>query len=178
MLFRSADKIQVVCADGGTITLTRFDPRVTVKSYDAEGIEVYSNSTNLAYEIWTVELNLPADRHIAKAKYGRSWTAGTEFDVIIDAKPVEAVSVTEVKTSADSVEVTVNGTATKIKIADASGATRTYDRDHADVSIAPDGDGEIWTINAKLRAGEYTATAKYIANDRQVWDTTDFAFTV
>ena len=173
-----ADKIQVVCADGGTITLTRFDPRVTVKSYDAEGIEVYSNSTNLAYEIWTVELNLPAGRHAAKAKYGRSWTAGTEFDVIIDAKPVSAVSVTEVKTSADSVEVTVNGTATKIKIADASGATRTYDRDHADVSIAPDGDGEIWTINAKLRAGEYTATAKYIANDRQVWDTTDFAFTV
>ena len=173
-----ADKIQVVCADGGTITLTRFDPRVTVKSYDAEGIEVYSNSTNLAYEIWTVELNLPAGRHAAKAKYGRSWTAGTEFDVIIDAKPVSAVSVTEVKASADSVEVTVNGTATKIKIADASGATRTYDRDHADVSIAPDGDGEIWTINAKLRAGEYTATAKYIANDRQVWDTTDFAFTV
>ena len=173
-----ADKIQVVCADGGTITLSRLDPRVTVKSYDAEGIEVYSNSTNLAYEIWTVELNLPAGRHIAKAKYGRSWTAGTEFDVIIDAKPVSAVSVTEVKTSADSVEVTVNGTATKIKIADASGATRTYDRDHADVSIAPDGDGEIWTINAKLRAGEYTATAKYIANDRQVWDTTDFAFTV
>ena len=173
-----ADKIQVVCADGGTITLSRLDPRVTVKSYDAEGIEVYSNSTNLAYEIWTVELNLPAGRHIAKAKYGRSWTAGTEFDVIIDTKPVSAVSVTEVKTSADSVEVTVNGTATKIKIADASGVTRTYDRDHADVSIAPDGDGEIWTINAKLRAGEYTATAKYIANDRQVWDTTDFAFTV
>ncbi len=173
-----ADKIQVVCADGGTITLSRLDPRVTVKSYDAEGIEVYSNSTNLAYEIWTVELDIPAGRHIAKAKYGRSWTAGTEFDVIIDAKPVEAVSVTEVKTSADFVEVTVNGTATKIKIADASGATRTYDRDHADVSIAPDGDGEIWTINAKLRAGEYTATAKYIANDRQVWDTTDFAFTV
>ena len=173
-----ADKVQVVCADGGTITLTRFDPRVTVKSYDAEGIEVYSNSTNLAYEIWTVNLDIPAGRHIAKAKYGRSWTAGTEFDVIIDAKPVSAVSVTEVKTSADSVEVTVNGTATKIKIADASGATRTYDRDHADVSIAPDGDGEIWTINAKLRAGEYTATAKYIANDRQVWDTTDFAFTV
>ena len=173
-----ADKIQVVCADGGTITLSRLDPRVTVKSYDAEGIEVYSNSTNLAYEIWTVELDIPAGRHIAKAKYGRSWTAGTEFDVIIDTKPVSAVSVTEVKTSADSVEVTVNGTATKIKIADASGATRTYDRDHADVSIAPDGDGEIWTINAKLRAGEYTATAKYIANDRQVWDTTDFAFTV
>ena len=173
-----ADKIQVVCADGGTTTLSRLDPRVTVKSYDAEGIEVYSNSTNLAYEIWTVNLDIPAGRHIAKAKYGRSWTAGTEFDVIIDAKPVSAVSVTEVKTSADSVEVTVNGTATKIKIADASGATRTYDRDHADVSIAPDGDGEIWTINAKLRAGEYTATAKYIANDRQVWDTTDFAFTV
>ena len=173
-----ADKIQVVCADGGTITLSRLDPRVTVKSYDAEGIEVYSNSTNLAYEIWTVKLDIPAGRHIAKAKYGRSWTAGTEFDVIIDAKPVSAVSVTEVKTSADSVEVTVNGTATKIKITDASGATRTYDRDHADVSIAPDGDGEIWTINAKLRAGEYTATAKYIANDRQVWDTTDFAFTV
>ena len=173
-----ADKIQVVCADGGTITLSRLDPRVAVKSYDAEGIEVYSNSTNLAYEIWTVKLDIPAGRHIAKAKYGRSWTAGTEFDVIIDAKPVSAVSVTEVKTSADSVEVTVNGTATKIKIADASGATRTYDRDHADVSIAPDGDGEIWTINAKLRAGEYTATAKYIANDRQVWDTTDFAFTV
>ena len=173
-----ADKIQVVCADGGTITLSRLDPRVTVKSYDAEGIEVYSNSTNLAYEIWTVELDIPAGRHIAKAKYGRSWTAGTEFDAVIDTKPVPAVSVTEVKTSADSVEVTVNGTATKIKITDASGATRTYDRDHADVSIAPDGDGEIWTINAKLRAGEYTATAKYIANDRQVWDTTDFAFTV
>ena len=45
-----AGKIQFVYANGGTTTLTRLDPRVSIKSYDAQGNEVYANSTNLAYE--------------------------------------------------------------------------------------------------------------------------------
>ena len=173
-----AGKIQIAYANGGTTTLTRLDPRVSIKSYDAQGNEVYANSTNLAYEIWTVSLNIAEGKHIAKAKYGNKWTDGAEFDVVISEKPVKAVSVTEVNASADSVAVTVNGTAKKVKVTYASGATKTYDRDDANVSIVADGDGEIWTINVELPAGDYTATAKYIANGKQVWDTTDFAFTV
>lgn len=174
-----ADKIQFVYANGGTTTLTRLDPRVSIKSYDAQGNEVYANSTNLAYEIWTVNFNLPAGNYIVRAKYGRNtWSEGLAVNVVISAKPATAVSVTEVNASADSVAVTVNGTAKKVKITYASGATRTYDRDDANVSIASNGDGEIWTINVKLPEGDYTATAKYIDNGKQVWDTTDFAFTV
>ena len=174
-----ADKIQFVYANGGTTTLTRLDPRVSIKSYDAQGNEVYANSTNLAYEIWTVNFNLPAGNYVVRAKYGRNtWSEGLAVNVVISAKPATAVSVTGVNASADSVAVTVNGTAKKVKITYASGATRTYDRDNANVSIASDGDGEIWTINVKLTEGDYTATAKYIDNGKQVWDTTDFAFTV
>ena len=174
-----ADKIQFVYANGGTITLTRLDPRVSIKSYDAQGNEVYANSTNLAYEIWTVNFNLPAGNYVVKAKYGRNtWSEGLAVNVAISAKPATAVSVTEVNASADSVAVTVNGTAKKVKITYASGATRTFNRDDANVSIASNGDGEIWTINVKLTEGDYTATAKYIDNGKQVWDTTDFAFTV
>ena len=174
-----ADKIQFVYANGGTTTLTRLDPRVSIKSYDAQGNEVYANSTNLAYEIWTVNFNLPAGNYVVRAKYGRNtWSEGLAVNVVISAKPATAVSVTEVNASADSVAVTVNGTAKKVKITYASGATRTYDRDDANVSIASNGDGEIWTINVKLTEGDYTATAKYIDNGKQVWDTTDFAFTV
>ena len=174
-----ADKIQFVYANGGTITLTRLDPRVSIKSYDAQGNEVYANSTNLAYEIWTVNFNLPAGNYVVRAKYGRNtWSEGLAVNVVISAKPATAVSVTEVNASADSVAVTVNGTAKKVKITYASGATRTFNRDDANVSIASNGDGEIWTINVKLTEGDYTATAKYIDNGKQVWDTTDFAFTV
>ena len=174
-----ADKIQFVYANGGTTTLTRLDPRVSIKSYDAQGNEVYANSTNLAYEIWTVNFNLPAGNYVVRAKYGRNtWSEGLAVNVVISAKPATAVSVTEVNASADSVAVTVNGTAKKVKITYASGATRTFNRDDANVSIASNGDGEIWTINVKLTEGDYTATAKYIDNGRQVWDTTDFAFTV
>jgi hypothetical protein len=174
-----ADKIQFVYANGGTTTLTRLDPRVSIKSYDAQGNEVYANSTNLAYEIWTVNFNLPAGNYVVKAKYGRNtWSEGLAVNVVISAKPATAVSVTEVNASADSVAVTVNGTAKKVKITYASGATRTFNRDDANVSIASNGDGEIWTINVKLTEGDYTATAKYIDNGKQVWDTTDFAFTV
>ena len=174
-----AGKIQFVYANGGTTTLTRLDPRVSIKSYDAQGNEVYANSTNLAYEIWTVNFNLPAGNYVVRAKYGRNtWSEGLAVNVVISAKPATAVSVTEVNASADSVAVTVNGTAKKVKITYASGATRTFNRDDANVSIASNGDGEIWTINVKLTEGDYTATAKYMANGKQVWDTTDFAFTV
>ena len=174
-----AGKIQFVYANGGTTTLTRLDPRVSIKSYDAQGNEVYANSTNLAYEIWTVNFNLPAGNYVVRAKYGRNtWSEGLAINVVISAKPATAVSVTEVNASADSVAVTVNGTAKKVKITYASGATRTFNRDDANVSIASNGDGEIWTINVKLTEGDYTATAKYIDNGKQVWDTTDFAFTV
>ncbi len=173
-----ADKVQFVYANGGTTTLTRLDPRVSIKSYDAQGNEVYANSTNLAYEIWTVNFNLPAGSYVVKAKYGRTWSEGFAVNVAFDPEPAQVVSVTAVNTSADSVAVTVNGTAKKVKITYASGATRTYDRDNANVSIASSGDGEIWTINVKLTEGDYTATAKYIDNGQQVWDITDFAFTV
>ena len=173
-----ASKIQIAYGKGGTTTFIRIDPRVSIKSYDAQGNEVSANSADLAYEIWTVKLSIPEGKHLAKAKYGKTWTDGFEFDVVITSKPIKVVSVTAVSVSADSVAVTVNGTAKKVRITYASGATRTYDRDDIGVSITSNGDGEIWTINVKLTEGDYTATAKYMANGKQVWDTTDFAFTV
>lgn len=173
-----ASKIQIAYGKGGTTTFIRIDPRVSIKSYDAQGNEVSANSADLVYEIWTVKLSIPEGKHLAKAKYGKTWTDGFEFDVVITSKPIKVVSVTAVSVSADSVAVTVNGTAKKVRITYASGATRTYDRDDIGVSIASNGDGEIWTINVKLTEGDYTATAKYMANGKQVWDTTDFAFTV
>ena len=173
-----ASKIQIAYGKGGTTTFIRIDPRVSIKSYDAQGNEVSANSADLAYEIWTVKLSIPEGKHLAKAKYGKTWTDGFEFDVVITSKPIKVVSVTAVSVSADSVAVTINGTAKKVRITYASGATRTYDRDDIGVSIASNGDGEIWTINVKLTEGDYTATAKYMANGKQVWDTTDFAFTV
>ena len=173
-----ASKIQIAYGEGGTTTFIRIDPRVSIKSYDAQGNEVSANSADLAYEIWTVKLSIPEGKHLAKAKYGKTWTDGFEFDVVITSKPIKVVSVTAVSVSADSVAVTVNGTAKKVRITYDSGATRTYDRDDIGVSIASNGDGEIWTINVKLTEGDYTATAKYMANGKQVWDTTDFAFTV
>ena len=173
-----ASKIQIAYGKGGTTTFIRIDPRVSIKSYDAQGNEVSANSADLAYEIWTVKLSIPEGKHLAKAKYGKTWTDGFEFDVVITSKPIKVVSVTAVSVSADSVAVTVNGTAKKVRITYASGATRTYDRDDIGVSIASNGGGEIWTINVKLTEGDYTATAKYMANGKQVWDTTDFAFTV
>ena len=173
-----ASKIQIAYGEGGTTTFIRIDPRISIKSYDAQGNEVSANSADLAYEIWTVKLSIPEGKHLAKAKYGKTWTDGFEFDVVITSKPIKVVSVTAVSVSADSVAVTVNGTAKKVRITYASGATRTYDRDDIGVSIASNGDGEIWTINVKLTEGDYTATAKYMANGKQVWDTTDFAFTV
>ena len=173
-----ASKIQIAYGKGGTTTFIRIDPRVSIKSYDTQGNEVSANSADLAYEIWTVKLSIPEGKHLAKAKYGKTWTDGFEFDVVITSKPIKVVSVTAVSVSADSVAVTVNGTAKKVRITYASGATRTYDRDDIGVSIASNGDGEIWTINVKLTEGDYTATAKYMANGKQVWDTTDFAFTV
>ena len=173
-----ASKIQIAYGEGGTTTFIRIDPRVSIKSYDAQGNEVSANSADLAYEIWTVKLSIPEGKHLAKAKYGKTWTDGFEFDVVITSKPIKVVSVTAVSVSADSAAVTVNGTAKKVRITYASGATRTYDRDDIGVSIASNGDGEIWTINVKLTEGDYTATAKYMANGKQVWDTTDFAFTV
>ena len=173
-----ASKIQIAYGEGGTTTFIRIDPRISIKSYDAQGNEVSANSADLAYEIWTVKLSIPEGKHLAKAKYGKTWTDGFEFNVVITSKPIKVVSVTAVSVSADSVAVTVNGTAKKVRITYASGATRTYDRDDIGVSIASNGDGEIWTINVKLTEGDYTATAKYMANGKQVWDTTDFAFTV
>ena len=79
-----AGKIQFVYANGGTTTLTRLDPRVSIKSYDAQGNEVYANSTNLAYEIWTVNFNLPAGNYVVRAKYGRNtWSEGLAVNVVI-----------------------------------------------------------------------------------------------
>ena len=53
-----------------------------------------------------------------------------------------------------------------------------FDGTIADYVLANHERQKAWTINVKLTEGDYTATAKYIDNGKQVWDTTDFAFTV
>lgn len=174
-----ADKVRIVYANGASRTYARTNSNVTIKSYDADGNEVYANSTNLAYEIWTVNVNLVAGEYVVKAKFDNEWSDGNSYSVTIDSKPSTTVSVTDVTVNNGSVDITVDGKAQKVRIVYANGATRTFDRDDANVSIVSTDEGEVWSVTVKLAAGEYSAVAKYI-NDagKQVWDSTNTAFTV
>ena len=74
------DKIQVIEPDGGTRTYDRFHVNVIIVSYDENGNIVGAMSRELSYEVWTIEMNVPADIELtAIARYGRNWSRNEPY---------------------------------------------------------------------------------------------------
>jgi hypothetical protein len=74
------DKIQVISPDGGTRTYDRYHVKVVIVSYDSEGNVVESMSRDLSYEVWKIEINLPANEEFtAVARYGRQWSRNEPY---------------------------------------------------------------------------------------------------
>ena len=74
------DKIQVISPDGGTRTYDRYHVKVVIVSYDSEGNVVGAMSRDLSYEVWTIEINLPANEEFtAVARYGRQWSRNEPY---------------------------------------------------------------------------------------------------
>ena len=80
------DKIQVIEPDGGTRTYDRYHTKVEIVSYDENGNVVGAMSRELSYEVWTIEMNVPAGIELtAIARYGREWSkkAPYKYTVIL-----------------------------------------------------------------------------------------------
>ena len=84
------DKIQVIEPDGGTRTYDRYHVKVVIVSYDENGNEVSSMSRELSYEVWTIEMNVPAETELtAIARYGRDWSREAPYKyTVLLADPV------------------------------------------------------------------------------------------
>ena len=152
-------KIQIVTADGGTITFDRRHANVTIKSYNAAGEEINYADEDPAYEIWTIsnKLALAAGDYTIKAKYDYTWdTEAYAFTVEYDEYKAEAEAFTA--TVGDYVDATVvtaakgetitfkavtPSTTVKIQFVFADGGTSTYSKDKA----VDNGDGTLtWTV--------------------------------
>lgn len=74
------EKVQIISEDGGTRTYDRYHAKVVIISYDEEGNVVDSISRELSYEVWTIEMNLPAEEEFtAVARYGRQWSKNSPY---------------------------------------------------------------------------------------------------
>ncbi|MBO5421910.1 MAG: InlB B-repeat-containing protein [Clostridia bacterium] len=74
------DKVRVIEPDGGTRTYDRYHAKVVIVSYDAEGNVIGSMSRDLSYEIWTIDMTVPANIELtAVAKYGRTWSSEAPY---------------------------------------------------------------------------------------------------
>ncbi|MBQ7548978.1 MAG: hypothetical protein IJT03_04660, partial [Clostridia bacterium] len=82
-----AAKIQIVGADGGTQTYTRYNDKIeAVKSYDHEGNEVSSVSRASAYEVWEIRVNLPAGEYTVKGKFASVWNDDGTYTLTVTAE--------------------------------------------------------------------------------------------
>lgn len=61
--------IQFIEEDGGTRTYDRNNKNVTIKSYNADGVQVNSLDRTVAYEVWTINTNLTGPEVKARAKF-------------------------------------------------------------------------------------------------------------
>ncbi len=61
--------VQFIEEDGGTRTYDRYNKNVTIKSYNAEGVEVNSLDRSVAYEVWTINTNLIGPNVEVRTKY-------------------------------------------------------------------------------------------------------------
>ncbi|MBP3442743.1 MAG: hypothetical protein J6L62_08070, partial [Clostridia bacterium] len=100
------DKIQVIEPDGGTRTYDRYHVKVVIVSYDAEGNVVGAMSRDLSYEVWTIEMNVPANEELtAIARYGREWSKNAPYKYTVAlATPEYDDEVYEMKLAAEEGE--------------------------------------------------------------------------
>ncbi|MBQ8575658.1 MAG: hypothetical protein IJ447_06425, partial [Clostridia bacterium] len=74
------EKIQVIEPDGGTRTYDRYHAKVVIVSYNEAGEVISSMSRELSYEVWTIEMNVPADIELtAVARYNRVWSTEAPY---------------------------------------------------------------------------------------------------
>ena len=100
------DKIQVIEPDGGTRTYDRYHVKVVIVSYDEEGNAVSAMSRELSYEVWTIEMNVPAEKELtAIARYGREWSRNAPYTyTVVLATPEYDDAVYEMKLAAEEGE--------------------------------------------------------------------------
>lgn len=131
--------VQFMEENGGTRTYDRYHKNVTVKSYNAEGVEVNALSRDVAYEIWSIHSNLTGPSLNTRTKFleGSKYVWETEkyafelaFDVTIHSIEPAATSgkkgavVTTVVTGAD---------VQAVQFLMADGSTTSYSADKAEV---------------------------------------------
>lgn len=195
-----ASKIQVITANGGTYTFDRnklstgnnSSGVVSIKAYDRNGNEVVAGSDEAIYELWVINMALKEGEYTAKAKFGSTWEAtGKVFTVSYPTEPLAEVKVVEAVGESGSYSFKVNGTAEKLQIVTASGATYTYTKSSSNVGVAYydesgnevdrySGDAvyEAWTVAKNFADGEYSAIVKYDNGITKTWGNTTFAFDI
>ncbi len=193
----SAKKLKVMLPNGGTYTFDRSEKLVTsnlrgivsIKAYDKNGNEIALGSTDTIYEIWVLNMKLAEGEHTVKAKYKNTWEASGKGFAVSYATTSEEVKVVDVQGNNGSYTFKLNGTAQKLQIVYANGATCTLSKTNSsvrvryynanDVEVEKSSDNiayEIWTVNKKLASGTYNILAKYYNGTTHVWNTIGFAF--
>ena len=162
------EKVQFV-GDGTTRTYTRYSEGVVVKSYDVDGNEV-ANPAEVATEVWTVAVKLPAATYSVIARYNAVWdTVGYELVVeeVID-EPVLDDAFVSANVTVDGLEVTytvVTGLdVAKIQITD-NGITKTLAAGYVDTEV------RTWTYTATVAKGAHEVTFGY--KTAEGWNTAE-----
>ena len=164
---------------------------VSITAYDEDGNEVSDISAQAVYEVWVFNLSLKEGDFIVKAKFDMNWeNAGYQFNVRYDLSHGE-IKVSEVTQTDSQISFKVDGTALKLRVVNPLGDTRTFNREHPNVTIkAYNAEGtevavgsaeasyEIWSVDMTLDAGDYSAEVKYYADGSSQWNTEGYAFTI
>lgn len=193
-------KLQIINSDGATLTFNRTSLMigdlktrglVSITAYDEDGNEVSDISAQAVYEVWVFNLSLKEGDFIVKAKFDMNWeNAGYQFNVRYDLSHGE-IKVSEVTQTDSQISFKVDGTALKLRVVNPLGDTRTFNREHSNVTIkAYNAEGtevavgsaeasyEIWSVDMTLDAGDYSAEVKYYADGSSQWNTEGYAFTI
>ena len=160
-------KIQIIEEDGGTRTYDRYNSKVSIVSYDADGNVVNDLSRAKAYEIWTIKgINLPAGRNYSATAIYQDYTRetydeGYKFTVQLKCDDAEVYEVAFENAEGTSqwtpATVTTGLDVTGIRFVAPNGGTQTY---YA-ASAAKEADGKLVYSMAKIWAtqnGENTFT--------------------
>ena len=177
-----AFKIQFVDANGNTVTFSRVDNRDKIVSYNEEGAVVEDLARDLAYEIWTVPVNLKdGDYKVIARNEVTGWeTLDLGYDLKV-ASSVKYATADEISVDAESCElyaqlpVTVKTGKDVLKVSIlVNGATyMTFDKSYA----TAEGDQLIFNVYVKLYTkGANTITAKIKTVNG--WEDTDLSATV
>ncbi len=155
--------VQFIEEDGGTRTYDRYNKNVTIKSYNAEGVEVNSLDRSVAYEVWTINTNLVGPNVKVRTKYldGNKYIWETEkyeftLKFVEPTFDAEIRSITPAATSgkkgAVATTVVVGPDAQGVRFVMDNGTTTTYYAEKA--TVLENGDlefnGKAWANNEGL----------------------------